>query len=96
MRATITQETINELQTLCAALADLNNTGKYTTFFDFAGHVCTVSVQIYRGKWNRRKKRLIYNYINIDRPLSEEDKNEGLKDIPQMLEYIKTLKEQIR
>lgn len=92
----ITAATLQDLQALCGALADLNNTGKYTIFYDFAGHVCTLSVRIYRGKWNRRKKRLIYNYINIDRPLSEEDKSEGMMDIPELLEYIKTLKEQIR
>lgn len=88
--------TLKELQTLFGALADLNNTGKYTAFYDFAGHVCTLTVQIYRGKWCKGKKPLIYNYITIGRPLSKEDISEGIKNIPQMIEYIKTLKEQIR
>lgn len=88
--------TLKELQTLFGELADLNNTGEYTAFYDFAGHVCTLTVQIYRGKWSKRKKPLIYNFIRLDRPLSNWEISEGKKDIPQMIEYIKTLKEKIR
>lgn len=92
----IAAATVKELHTLFGELADLNNTGEYTAFFDFAGHVCTLTVIIYRGKWRKRKKPLIYNDIHLDRPLFNWEIDEGKKDIPQLLAYVKTLKEQIR
>lgn len=92
----IAPATLKELHTLFGELVDLHNTGEYTAFYDFSGHVCTLTVQIYRGRWGLRKKPLIYNYISLDRPLYKWEISEGKKDIPQLLEYIKTLKEKIR
>lgn len=33
-------------------LAKLNASGKYTTFFDFLGHVNAVDIRIFNGKWS--------------------------------------------
>ena len=33
-------------------LTKLNASGKYTTFFDFLGHVNTVDIRIFNGKWS--------------------------------------------
>ena len=41
-------------------LTKLNASGKYTTFFDFAGHTRSIDIRIYKGKWNRNKKSICY------------------------------------
>lgn len=33
-------------------LTKLNASGKYTTFFDFLGHVNAVDIRIFNGKWS--------------------------------------------
>lgn len=41
-------------------LTKLNASGKYTTFFEFAGHTRSIDIRIYKGKWNRNKKPICY------------------------------------
>ena len=41
-------------------LTKLNASGKYTTFFEFAGHTRSIDIRIYKGKWNRNKKPISY------------------------------------
>ena len=33
-------------------LTKLNASGKYTTFFDFEGHINAVDIRIFNGKWS--------------------------------------------
>lgn len=50
-------------------LERLNRSGKYTTFFDFSGHVNTVDIRIYKGKWTKKKKPFFYlPVIRLDAP----------------------------
>lgn len=96
MKKIVTQTVIGEVKALWEVLAELNNTGKYTTFFNFSGHVCWINGRIYRGKWGIRKQTLLDQYIVLGRPLTDREKSEGKMDTPQLLEYVTTLKEQIR
>ena len=51
------------METLIAELAKeiylANQRKKHTVFFDFSGHVNTVNIHAYKGKWNPKSKRVI-------------------------------------
>lgn len=79
------------IQNLAGALFDLQNAGKYTVHFDYAGHVSHLSVSIYRGKWRKDKDPIFAQGIYTDRPLSEQYDNAGKLGIPQMTQYIRSL-----
>lgn len=47
-----------QITAIAALLLEINGKEKYTTFFDFSGHVHTFSIRIYSGKWSQGKDPL--------------------------------------
>ena len=40
---------------LLILLHSIQNAGKYTVFYDYAGHVNTFGIKIYKGNWDTEK-----------------------------------------
>lgn len=65
-----------ELVSILKTLATLNRTGLYSAFYDYAPHVGILTVQIYEGRWNYRKKPVLKTVLNCRRfPLRDEETN---------------------
>lgn len=53
-------------------LTKLNASGKYTIFFDFAGHTQTIDIRIYKGNWSQNKKPIFdLSMIRYESPKHE-------------------------
>ena len=64
------------METLIAELAKevflANKRRKHTVFFDFSGHVNTVNVHAYKGKWKPKSKRVFDCCIRLNAWGAEE------------------------
>lgn len=68
-----------ELISILETLATLNRTGLYSAFYDYAPHVGTLTIQIYEGRWNYRKKPILKIVLNCRRfPLRDDETDEEI------------------
>lgn len=77
-----------ELISVLRALAVLNRTGLYSAFYDYQAHVGQLRVQIYEGRWNRRKDPVIRRTFDCRRhPLRDADTGDEA-DTRAFLQYL--------
>lgn len=66
-----------EMLSIIEALSVLNRTGLFSAFYDYAPHVGTLTVKIYKGRWTCFKKPVLKAAIDCRRfPLRDDDTEE--------------------
>jgi hypothetical protein len=63
----------------------INSAGSYTLFLNFSGHVNSIDLYGYKGKWNSKKER----YIDINDIYLRED--EAIDELNKMLMKLKNM-----
>ena len=61
-----------------------NSRKKHTIFFDFSGHVNTISVSALKGKWKPKAKSVFESNVRLNVPGAKEQ-------LSLLIEYIKSL-----
>lgn len=81
----------NEILRIGWFLLNLNATGRYTTFFDYSGHVKVLCIRIFKGKWSEKKKPIYEKSLNLKGETPFDVFDNTSFSISEFIEYVKEL-----